>query len=920
MIHTNPTRRLDMNSVRAAIVVRTVAIGICLATLGSSLCAAERAVDERWWDQQKIRFIWGQWSRFESEGTPLSKVIANLAVVGATVFVEDGHSDWRHAFRPERLTACRKHGLRHFGAVKLCNAVFPANNLQARLAIDQNGRTSLEAKEAGEPAWMSWADWAPSYVACPMEERVIEQWLVKPALECATEGLDGLLIDWEPYATGFDSAGSWLCFCDDCFGKFIQSEGSAETVETVPASKRVEWLHSEHLWEAYLQLLHDRYRDLLQGIAARVREIKPDFIFSTYCPFITPEWLSQGWRILAAMEGLGSPKTPLFYVDESHYWPGHAAPWWDLYTREFRSMGCRHIIGSFTNGWTGHPSTGINLEQYIYESALHSDGTWTWFEAPLKENEYRVFRAANQRLATVEGKVGEYLFQGTEDAHFACLVERSGSPSLGAGVIQRSYHLGSNHLVHITNVNTDRAVDVKVRLAQLSENSTWTLCDPIGGLHFLRVGRSPVWSAESLRDGVALTIGKRSDAWVLLEPTTSRHQVGSEKGIVAESIDSDPERTLAEESRAANTLDVAAPTIVYLKARTEGTGTYPYYATVRTAVHAVGVDGQNDQCLFATKGNCWSPTWSQDGQRLAFSCYVNGRGQIYVKSIENVYNASNNTFCDHSPCWSPDGKHITFVSDRDGDWEIYVMNADGTEPRRLTANRGRDGYPRWSPDGQRIAFESARQNGTDIWVMNPEGAEQKALSAEPGNEREPTWSPDGKSLACTFQQVGDRRSMLVINVEDGVNRKFFAPWAIRYTKILSLCWSPDGKKIAGAFAGGKNTADSDGSGLFVLHVDGSGQQEILKREPLKPRSAGEEDGQMLGAGWYTDYSASQRWIPRTFRGVRWLPDGTGIVFSADLDESGDFYLYTLPAEGGEPARLDETRSAWEQWCVVGKWE
>ena len=385
-----------------------------------------------------------------------------------------------------------------------------------------------------------------------------------------------------------------------------------------------------------------------------------------------------------------------------------------------------------------------------------------------------------------------------------------------------------------------------------------------------------MWSAESLRAGVALTIGKRSDAWVLLEPITSGLQIGSVKGIVAEPIDFDSERTLAEESRVANALNTAAPTVVYLKARTDGTSTYPYYATVRTAVHAVGTDGQNDQCLFATKGNCWSPTWSQEGQLLAFSCYVNGQSQIYVKSVENVYNASDNAFCDHSPCWSPDGK--------------------------------------W------IAFESDRQNGTDILVINPEGTEQQALIAEPGNEREPTWSPDGKSLACTFQQVGDRRSLLVVNVEDGVSQKFFAPWAIRYTMLLSLCWSPDGKKLAGAFAGGKNTADSDGSGLFVLHVDGSGQQEILKRDPLKPRSGGEEGGQMLGAGWYTDYSASQRWIPRTFRGVSWLPDGTRIVFSSDLDESGDFYLYTLSSEGGEPVRLDETRSAWEQWCVVGKWE
>jgi Tol biopolymer transport system component len=89
------------------------------------------------------------------------------------------------------------------------------------------------------------------------------------------------------------------------------------------------------------------------------------------------------------------------------------------------------------------------------------------------------------------------------------------------------------------------------------------------------------------------------------------------------------------------------------------------------------------------------------------------------------------------PAWSPDGSKIAFESDRAGDYAVWVMNADGTNPIRLTDPSPRSGAPSWSSDGTRIAFEQ----GGDIWVMNADGSSKIRITSGFWADGLPKWHP-----------------------------------------------------------------------------------------------------------------------------------------------------------------------------------
>ena len=112
---------------------------------------------------------------------------------------------------------------------------------------------------------------------------------------------------------------------------------------------------------------------------------------------------------------------------------------------------------------------------------------------------------------------------------------------------------------------------------------------------------------------------------------------------------------------------------------------------------------------------------------------------------------------DVMPTFSRDGNEIAFYSNRSGNWDIWTKDlGNGAEPRRLTLSSSFEMYPTYSPSGDQIAFWTNRDGGAgDIWVVDSKnGASPSPLVRHPAQEGWSAWSPDGRWFFFTSDRSG----------------------------------------------------------------------------------------------------------------------------------------------------------------------
>ena len=231
-------------------------------------------------------------------------------------------------------------------------------------------------------------------------------------------------------------------------------------------------------------------------------------------------------------------------------------------------------------------------------------------------------------------------------------------------------------------------------------------------------------------------------------------------------------------------------------------------------------DGFNPQAVVGSPEPLLSPSWSPDGQRLAYVSFEKGNSAIYVQNVATGQRelVSSGKGINGAPAFSPDGRFMAMTLSFSGNPEIYIRDLATGQKRQLTKHWAIDTEAVWSPDSQWVYFTSDRGGKPQIYRVSVTGGNPSRITLEGDYNARASISPDGTRIAMAHGR-GNEYRIAVLDTDSGRVR-ILTPGVLDE----SPSFAPNGSMMLYA------TREGPRGVLSAVSVDGNVRQRLILTE------------------------------------------------------------------------------------------
>jgi TolB protein len=173
------------------------------------------------------------------------------------------------------------------------------------------------------------------------------------------------------------------------------------------------------------------------------------------------------------------------------------------------------------------------------------------------------------------------------------------------------------------------------------------------------------------------------------------------------------------------------------------------------ALEVADADGYNPQTLLVSPSPIMSPTWSPNGQNVAYVSFEHNHASIYLQNLHTGSRRLITSFegINGAPAFSPDGSQMAVVLTKTGNPKIYVVNLATLQLRQITNGYSIDTEPRWTADGRSLIFTSDRSGNPQIYRYDFDSGKITRLTYQGNYNARASITADGRTLVFMHRET-----------------------------------------------------------------------------------------------------------------------------------------------------------------------